>query len=73
MVNMNNADAGPSSPPRSSPATDSATAAAVFKRLHPESYLARYVAEGYRPDGRKITDWRDVSINTGMYSLLTFW
>jgi exosome complex component RRP43 len=61
-----NAEAGPSSAPTQTPAA-AATAAAVFKRLHPASYLARYVAEGYRADGRKIGAWRDVSINTGEF------
>jgi exosome complex component RRP43 len=56
-----NAEAGPSAPPASS----AAAAAAVFKRLHPASYLARYLAEGYRADGRKVGEWRDFSVNAG--------
>jgi exosome complex component RRP43 len=61
-----NAEAGPSSAGAPS-ATSAATAAAVFKRLHPASYLARYTAEGYRADGRKIGEWRDVSVNAGTF------
>lgn len=49
------AQAGPSS----------ASAAAVYKRLHPASYLSRYLSKGYRPDGRKTAEWRDVSVNLG--------
>lgn len=52
------AQAGPSS----------ASAAAVYKRLHPASYLSRYLSKGYRPDGRKTAGWRDVSVNLGMPS-----
>ncbi|WWC72340.1 uncharacterized protein I206_106302 [Kwoniella pini CBS 10737] len=48
--------AGPSSTPAS---------AEVFKKLHPSQYLSRFLNKGYRPDGRKIRDWRDVSINVG--------
>ncbi|KAI9633658.1 ribosomal protein S5 domain 2-type protein [Dioszegia hungarica] len=59
-----NAEAGPSAPP----APSAAAAAAVFKRLHPASYLARYLAEGYRADGRKVGEWRDVSVNAGSVS-----
>ncbi|ADV19981.1 exosome complex component RRP43 [Cryptococcus gattii E566] len=61
-----------------------ANAAAVFKRLHPASYLSRFLSSGYRPDGRPILSssssqptasasaaddiWRQVSINTGSIS-----
>lgn len=61
-----------------------ANAAAVFKRLHPASYLSRFLNSGYRPDGRPILSssssqstasasavddiWRQVSINTGSIS-----
>ncbi|WVQ76534.1 hypothetical protein IAR50_006204 [Cryptococcus sp. DSM 104548] len=41
----------------------------VFKRLHPAQYLSRFLASGYRPDGRSVSAWRDVSINVG--SILT--
>ena len=43
----------------------SAVLEASYKRLHPKSYFSRYVSKGYRPDGRKLVGWRDVSINTG--------
>lgn len=39
--------------------------AEVFKRLHPDEYLGRFLAQGYRPDGRKVDGWRDVSVNIG--------
>ncbi|WWC92051.1 uncharacterized protein L201_007005 [Kwoniella dendrophila CBS 6074] len=52
--------AGPSSIPGSS--------AEVFKKLHPSQYLSRFLTKGYRPDGRKIKGWRDVSINVGSIS-----
>lgn len=61
-----------------------ANAAAVFKRLHPVSYLLRFLSSGYRPDGRPIVSsssslptasasaaddiWREVSINAGSIS-----
>ena len=45
----------------------SASAAAVYKRLHPASYLSRYLSKGYRPDGRKTAGWRDVSVNLGVF------
>lgn len=43
--------------------------AEVFKRLHPDEYLERFLAQGYRPDGRRVDGWRDVSINIGESSL----
>ncbi|WVQ63059.1 uncharacterized protein L199_001210 [Kwoniella botswanensis] len=48
--------------------TSSAASAEVFKRLHPAQYLSRFLAKGYRSDGRRIRDWRDVSINVGSIS-----
>ncbi|WVW81134.1 hypothetical protein I302_103125 [Kwoniella bestiolae CBS 10118] len=51
--------AGPSS---------STTSAEVFKKLHPAQYLSRFLTKGYRSDGRKTIDWRDVSINAGSIS-----
>ncbi|WVF68114.1 hypothetical protein IAT40_002877 [Kwoniella sp. CBS 6097] len=49
--------------------TTSPTASAeVFKRLHPSQYLSRFLHRGYRPDGRKIGSWRDVSVNVGSIS-----
>ncbi|ORY35877.1 ribosomal protein S5 domain 2-type protein [Naematelia encephala] len=41
----------------------SVNAAAVFSRLHPDQYLSRFLSKGFRPDGRTVRDWRDVSIN----------
>lgn len=49
-----------------SEASSSASAAAIFRKLHPESYLQRYLLKDYRPDGRKVGEWRDVSVNAGM-------
>jgi exosome complex component RRP43 len=59
--------AGPSTPTTS--ADDAGTRAEVFKRLHPDEYISRFLAQGYRPDGRKLNGWRDVSVNVGMWSL----
>lgn len=42
--------------------------AETFRRLHPRAYLERFLAEGFRPDGREVGDWRDVSVNVGVYS-----
>jgi exosome complex component RRP43 len=39
--------------------------ATVFQRLHPRAYLERFLAEGFRPDGRETGEWRDVSVNVG--------
>ena len=41
--------------------------AETFRRLHPRAYLERFLSEGFRPDGREIADWRDVSVNVGKY------
>jgi hypothetical protein len=57
-------EAGPST------TTTAGERAEVFKRLHPEEYISRFLAEGYRPDGRKLNGWRDVSVNIGIYCLL---
>ncbi|OCF34454.1 exosome complex component RRP43 [Kwoniella heveanensis BCC8398] len=46
----------------------SSASAEVFKRLHPSQYLSRFLGKGYRPDGRKVGGWRDVSINVGSIS-----
>lgn len=45
---------------------DLAFQAETFKRLHPRAYLERFLAEGFRPDGREVDDWREVSVNVGM-------
>ncbi|CAD6579550.1 MAG: hypothetical protein TREMPRED_002516 [Tremellales sp. Tagirdzhanova-0007] len=50
-------------PPSDSVAGSSASSAAIFKRLHPSQYLSRFLAQEYRPDGRKTRAWRDVNIN----------
>jgi exosome complex component RRP43 len=40
--------------------------ALTFQRLHPKTYLQRFLAEdGLRPDGRTTEDWRSVSVNVG--------
>lgn len=39
--------------------------AQTFQRLHPRTYLERFLAEGIRPDGRATFEWRDVSVNSG--------
>ncbi|WVQ85775.1 hypothetical protein IAT38_007942 [Cryptococcus sp. DSM 104549] len=62
-------EAGPSTPSTHDAAIAKANAAEVFKRLHPNQYLSRFLASGYRPDGRAVRAWRDVSINVG--SILT--
>lgn len=63
----------PSSEPTPSgepPVAGPSSSAAVFKRLHPSSYLSRFLTQGYRPDGRKTRSWREVSINVGQSGLL---
>ncbi|QRV88160.1 exosome complex component RRP43 [Ceratobasidium sp. AG-Ba] len=42
--------------------------ASTFQRLHPRAYFERFIAEGYRPDGRKPDSWRDVNVNVGSIS-----
>ena len=39
--------------------------ALTFQRLHPKTYLERFLAENVRPDGRDLDEWRDVSVNVG--------
>lgn len=41
--------------------------AETFRRLHPRTYLERFLNEGYRPDGREVGDFRDVSVNVGEF------
>jgi len=41
--------------------------AAVFQRLHPRTYLERYIAEDVRPDGRSFLEFRDVYVNVGTF------
>ncbi|KAI5121183.1 hypothetical protein M0805_005984 [Coniferiporia weirii] len=51
-----------------SKAPDSALQAETFRRLHPRTYLERFLNEGFRPDRRETEDWRDVSVNVGSIS-----
>ena len=39
--------------------------ALTFQRLHPRTYLERFLQEDIRPDGRTFGGWRDISINVG--------
>ena len=39
--------------------------AAAFRKLFPEDYLDRFLAEGLRPDGRAPTAPRDLSVHVG--------
>lgn len=48
-----------------SPEEQEALRASIFQRLHPRAYLERFLAEGFRPDGRALDGWRDVSVNVG--------
>ncbi|PAV21441.1 ribosomal S5 domain 2 [Pyrrhoderma noxium] len=57
-----------SSTSSSSNAQDIELQAETFRRLHPRAYLERFLSEGFRPDGREIADWRDVSVNVGSIS-----
>ncbi|KAL7005935.1 hypothetical protein EMMF5_004476 [Cystobasidiomycetes sp. EMM_F5] len=41
---------------------------ALFARIQPADYLARFLAEGYRPDGRTADQSRDPAINIGSIS-----
>ncbi|EIW61518.1 uncharacterized protein TRAVEDRAFT_35012 [Trametes versicolor FP-101664 SS1] len=46
----------------SSSAEQDALKALTFQRLHPKTYLERFLAEDVRPDGRNLDEWRDVSV-----------
>lgn len=39
--------------------------AAIYRRLHPKAYLERFLVEKFRPDGRELDEWRDISVNVG--------
>ncbi|KAH7905245.1 hypothetical protein BJ138DRAFT_798166 [Hygrophoropsis aurantiaca] len=39
--------------------------AQIFQRLHPRTYLERFLTENVRPDGQKFGEWRDVHVNVG--------
>ncbi|TFY70628.1 hypothetical protein EVG20_g2365, partial [Dentipellis fragilis] len=56
------APASPSIPPQ--PKDESALTAQIFQRLRPRVYLERFLAQGFRPDGRTLDAWRDVSVHT---------
>ncbi|KAI0832882.1 ribosomal protein S5 domain 2-type protein [Trametes gibbosa] len=49
-------------------AEQDALKALTFQRLHPKTYLERFLAENVRPDGRDLDEWRDVSVNVGSIS-----
>jgi len=40
----------------------------IYQRLHPHTYLRRFLERGVRTDGRKEDDWRSVGINVGSIS-----
>ncbi|KAI0355465.1 ribosomal protein S5 domain 2-like protein [Trametes cingulata] len=52
----------------SNSAEQDALKALTFQRLHPRTYLERFLAENIRPDGRDFDEWRDVSLNVGSIS-----
>jgi hypothetical protein len=37
----------------------------IYQRLHPHTYLQRFLERGVRTDGRKEGDWRSVGVNVG--------
>jgi len=45
-----------------------AHAASTFKAVHPGEYLRRFVAEGVRPDGRELWQFRKTVLNVGAVS-----
>lgn len=51
----------------SNSAEQDALKALTFQRLHPKTYLERFLAEDVRPDGRNLDEWRDVSVIVGPY------
>ena len=63
------AAAVPSSSSSSAPNSEQdALKALTFQRLHPKTYLERFLAENVRPDGRDLGEWRDISLNVGVCS-----
>jgi exosome complex component RRP43 len=42
--------------------------AAVFQRLHPKTYLQRFLSESVRADGRATDEWRPISVITNSIS-----
>ncbi|KAH7929016.1 ribosomal protein S5 domain 2-like protein [Leucogyrophana mollusca] len=53
--------------PPSQEETDSLRAQ-IFQRLHPRTYLERFLTENVRPDGRTFDEWRTVHVNVGSIS-----
>lgn len=51
--------------PTRNTAVDPVAEAAAYKRLYPRKYLARFLQEDQRSDGRSVHGWRDVAINVG--------
>ena len=45
---------------------------AVFQRLHPRTYLERFLAENIRPDKRLCDGFRDVHVNVGEFFFFFF-
>jgi exosome complex component RRP43 len=37
----------------------------TYQRLHPRAYLAKFIAEKLRPDGRELAEFRLLEINSG--------
>ncbi|GAA5901806.1 exosome complex component RRP43 [Sporobolomyces salmoneus] len=54
------------------PTASSTLTPALFKRLHPQPYLSKFLDERVRPDGRPLGTgkdvWRDASVNLGSVS-----
>lgn len=40
----------------------------LFKRIQPAEYLSRFIAEGFRPDGRRFHEFRKPVVNSGSVS-----
>ena len=62
------AAASSSTAARTTAAEQDALKALTFQRLHPKTYLERYLAENVRPDERAFDEWRDISVNVGACS-----
>jgi exosome complex component RRP43 len=43
------------------------TEISTYQRLHPRAYLEKFLAEGIRPDGRGIAEFRALQITQGLY------
>ena len=67
------ASASATAPPQSQA---EALKALTFQRLHPKTYLERFLAERVRPDGREPDEGRDVSVNVGWLRMcvnMSYW